>query len=57
WEEKFALDLWYVQHRSLRLDVGILLLSVRKVFRSEGIQNGNHATMPVFKGSVKGLER
>ncbi|GGD73322.1 sugar transferase [Paenibacillus nasutitermitis] len=53
WEEKFALDLWYVDNRSLRLDAGILLLSVKKVLFSEGIQNSAHATMPVFEGSVE----
>jgi len=53
WDEKFAFDVWYVDNRSLRLDAVILIMSVKKVLFSEGIQNSNHATMPVFEGSVK----
>src|SRR3546814_17995831 len=37
WEEKFALDVWYVDHRSLTLDLKILLLTVRKVIVRDGI--------------------
>ncbi|WP_223879951.1 MULTISPECIES: sugar transferase [Paenibacillus] len=52
WEEKFDLDVWYVDHRSFKLDLRILFMTAGKVFRSEGIQNGNHVTMPVFRGTV-----
>jgi sugar transferase EpsL len=50
WEERFALDVWYVDHRSLRLDLKILMITVRKVFRREGITQPGHATMPEFTG-------
>lgn len=52
WERKFELDVWYVDNRSLRLDLKILWLSLAKVVRSEGIASANHATMPVFEGSA-----
>ncbi|WNQ12705.1 sugar transferase [Paenibacillus aurantius] len=51
WEEKFKLDVWYVDNRSFRLDLTILLMTVRKVFKSEGISHGNHVTMEKFMGS------
>lgn len=51
WEEKFKLDVWYVDHRSISLDLRILLLTVAAVFRREGISSGSSATMPEFKGS------
>jgi lipopolysaccharide/colanic/teichoic acid biosynthesis glycosyltransferase len=50
WEERFALDVWYVDHRSLWLDLRILVNTVRKVFRREGISQPGHATMPEFTG-------
>ena len=50
WEEKFQLDLWYVQHRSLRLDLWILCLTVSMVLRREGIMATRQCTMPVFRG-------
>lgn len=53
WDEKFKLDVWYVENQSFLLDSKILYLTFIKVLKSEGIQNGNHATMPVFKGSVE----
>lgn len=52
WEEKFILDVWYVDNRSFMLDLKILWLSCKKLIRPEGIQHGNHATMPVFEGRV-----
>ena len=55
WEEKFAMDVWYVDHRSLRLDVKILVLTVRKVLARDGISAAGEATMPRFTGS-KGRE-
>ncbi|MHB8838263.1 MAG: sugar transferase [Gemmatimonadaceae bacterium] len=51
WEEKFALDAWYVRHQSLWLDVKILCLTVLKVIRREGIVQEGFATMPKFTGS------
>jgi sugar transferase EpsL len=53
WDEKFKLDIWYVENQNHLLDLKILFLTILKVIKSEGIQNGNHATMPVFKGSTK----
>jgi len=51
WEEKFALDLWYVDNRSLLLDLKILLLTVWRVLRPSGIAAEGSATMPEFTGS------
>lgn len=51
WEEKFELDVWYVDNRSLLLDLRILVMTVLKVVRREGISSSNHATMPEFMGS------
>ena len=50
WEEKFKLDVWYVDHRSLWLDVKILCLTVRKVLVREGISADGEATMSKFTG-------
>ncbi|WFM70020.1 sugar transferase [Halomonas sp. CKK8] len=50
WEEKFHFDVWYVEHQSLRLDVWILLLTVKKVFSREGISHANEIGMPRFQG-------
>ncbi|EKO3369874.1 sugar transferase [Vibrio fluvialis] len=51
WEDKFKLDVWYVDNRSLRLDIKILFLTVKKVVVKEGISADGHATMPEFKGN------
>lgn len=51
WDEKFALDLWYVDHWSLRLDVQILARTARRVLRRDGISAEGHATMPEFTGA------
>ncbi|MCQ2393739.1 MAG: sugar transferase [Kiritimatiellae bacterium] len=51
WEEKFAHDVWYVDHRSLALDFKILFLTVATVFRSTGISAKGEATMGEFKGA------
>ncbi|MDQ0859282.1 sugar transferase [Bacillus sp. V2I10] len=53
WEEKFELDVWYVENQSFFLDLKILFLTIKKVIISEGIKHGEHATMPVFRGSLK----
>ena len=51
WEEKFALDVWYVDHRSLVLDMRILWSTIRKVVKRDGISADGDATMPPFKGA------
>ncbi|HCE1387439.1 TPA: sugar transferase [Vibrio parahaemolyticus] len=51
WEEKFALDVWYVDNQTFWLDIKILLLTVKKVFVKEGISADDHVTMPEFEGS------
>ncbi|MBK9519322.1 MAG: sugar transferase [Anaeromyxobacter sp.] len=51
WEEKFALDVWYVDHWSLALDLKILALTALKVVTRSGISKEGHVTMPEFKGS------
>jgi len=51
WEEKFKLDVWYVENQSFCLDMKILWMTVVKVFKREGISQDGHATMEVFKGS------
>lgn len=51
WDEKFALDLWYVDHRSFLLDLRILWQTMLKVVRREGISSAGEATMPPFTGS------
>ena len=52
WEQKFALDIWYVEHQSLRLDLRILWLTVRNVLRREGISQAGEATMEEFFGTA-----
>ncbi|WP_370213860.1 sugar transferase [Roseovarius sp.] len=51
WDEKFALDVWYVDNRSLWLDLKIIWLTIRKVVRREGISAAGEATMSKFTGS------
>ena len=51
WADKFAMDVWYVDHHSLWLDVHILWLTVKKVIYREGITAEGDATMPRFKGT------
>jgi sugar transferase EpsL len=51
WEEKFDLDVWYVDNRSWVLDVRILLMTVVKVFGRDGINSDGDVTMPRFEGS------
>ncbi|HAS6040078.1 TPA: sugar transferase [Vibrio vulnificus] len=53
WEEKFKLDVWYVDNRSFWLDIKILLLTVKKVFVKEGISADGHVTIAPFTGQVK----
>lgn len=51
WEEKFKLDVWYVDHWSLWLDLKILCMTCGKVLRREGISSKSHATMEEFWGT------
>ena len=54
WDERFALDVWYVDHWTLRLDLKIVLRTVRGVVRRHGISADGHATMPPFGGPEPG---
>ncbi|NYT60524.1 sugar transferase [Alcaligenaceae bacterium] len=51
WEDKFELDVWYVENQSLWLDLKILFLTVKKVLIRDGISADGEATMPKFTGS------
>jgi len=51
WQQKFEYDVWYVKNLSFVLDLKILLLTIKKVFKSEGINSQNSATMEVFTGN------
>ena len=51
WEEKFRLDVWYVEHLSFWVDVKTIFLTVKKVFCREGISSGTAATMEEFRGT------
>ncbi|MDR4893116.1 MULTISPECIES: sugar transferase [unclassified Chryseobacterium] len=53
WEEKFNLDVWYVDHVSLMLDLKIIFLTIKKVFIREGISADGHVTIEPFKGKKK----
>jgi len=53
WEEKFKLDVWYVENQSLWLDIKILFLTVLKVFKRDGISQDGQATMERFTGRKK----
>jgi lipopolysaccharide/colanic/teichoic acid biosynthesis glycosyltransferase len=52
WEDKFALDVWYVENWSLGLDLKILAQTLTSVLRRQGIANDGHVTMPNFQGTV-----
>ena len=53
WEDKFKLDVWYVDNQSLKLDLKILLLTIKKVFIKEGISSSGEVTTSKFTGSNK----
>ena len=53
WEEKFALDVWYVDHRTFGLDMKIVVLTFFKVFARSGINSDKAATMEEFRGSKR----
>lgn len=51
WDDRFALDVWYVDNRTLGLDLKILCLTVLKVIKRDGVAADGHVTMPEFTGS------
>lgn len=53
WEDKFKLDVWYVDHISFMLDMKIFLLTLQKLLNREGINNSSQETMPIFKGTTE----
>jgi lipopolysaccharide/colanic/teichoic acid biosynthesis glycosyltransferase len=53
WEDRFELDVWYVEHRTLWLDLRILVMTIWKTLRREGISAAGHVTMPEFRGSAE----
>jgi len=54
WEEKFELDIWYVENASFGLDIKIILMTFMKVLRREGISHEGDVAMPRFRGSGDG---
>ena len=54
WEDKFKLDVWYVDNQSLWLDIKILCMTTIKVFKREGVSQKGHVTSEEFKGSLPG---
>lgn len=54
WKEKFKLDVWYVDNRSMVMDIKILFLTVLKIFKREGISAKGEATMSEFMGDEEG---
>ena len=57
WEDKFRLDVWYVDNQSFWLDLKILFLTLKKVFVREGISAAGEVTMPRFTGSPGGRDQ
>lgn len=51
WDDRLALDVWYIDNRSMLLDFRILLMTIKSVISREGISAPDHATMPEFRGS------
>jgi sugar transferase EpsL len=51
WEERFELDVWYVEHQSFLLDLKILMLTALRVVQRDGVSAQGHVTMPEFTGS------
>jgi sugar transferase EpsL len=52
WSERLTLDVWYIDHKTLRLDVQIVMMTVLALLRREGISHEGHATMPEFTGEI-----
>lgn len=57
WERKFELDVWYVEHQSLWLDLKIIAFTIWKIIKREGINQPGQATAEEFKGSLKNHEQ
>lgn len=57
WEEKFKLDVWYVENRTLLLDLKILWITIMKVVNKDGISADGEATMPKFIGDIQDTDR
>lgn len=55
WEEKFKLDVWYVDHQSIWLDMKIFYLTLKKVFMKEGVSAKGHYSMEHYKGVSRNL--
>ena len=51
WNEKFKLDVWYVDHLSLRVDLQVIFLTIKKVLLRDGINEAGQATMEAFNGT------
>ena len=51
WAEKFKLDVWYVDHLSLKTDIRVIFTTIKRVFRREGINGSGNATMEPFNGN------
>jgi sugar transferase EpsL len=54
WEERLAMDVWYVDHGSMKLDLEILRQTVSKVLSGEGVSQGDRATVDYFEGTSNG---
>jgi lipopolysaccharide/colanic/teichoic acid biosynthesis glycosyltransferase len=54
WEQKLDMDIWYVENRSFRLDIRILIMTAMQVLRRHGISAAGHETMPEFRGTTLG---
>ncbi|MFN3841574.1 MAG: sugar transferase [Cyclobacteriaceae bacterium] len=52
WPDRFNYDVWYVEHQSFWLDLRILMMTIIKVIKSEGISSGTSETMEKFKGKI-----
>ncbi|TDB02879.1 sugar transferase [Halomonas marinisediminis] len=57
WEEKFDLDIWYVDNHTFFLDIKIILATIRKVLSREGISSSKEVPMPKFEGSHRGSRK
>jgi len=53
WEDRFKLDVWYVENQSFLLDLKILLLTIYKILRGDGVSQVGHVSMEKFRGSIK----
>ena len=57
WEEKFKLDVWYVDHQSLWLDLKIIVLTFWKIIKRKGINQPGHATSQEFMGTIQEVQK